>query len=466
METSGASDEEFFDAAETKEELTTPIKRTSSYGSLNVPSAQIEIDITPFYSQTGAKDSENKSNPTSLSQYSTDQSCPKDSDQSMLFTWSSKNFVKKNRKDSYEFAGLEIVQEITINQDAAYRAWVLKISPDGKYLAAAGDDPAIKLYEFRYQFMNENFKLFSEEPVNLLEGHNQPVIDLSWSKSSTFLISAGADCMVYLWRIGNNAPVLEFKHPQIVSSVCFHPENANYFLTGCFDRMVRIWNIPNYSLECYYQAPDFITAATFSPLGHFILLGLSHGQCMIYETNFQEMKLSFLTQIQCKNRKGRKKDGRKITGFDFLDDQQFIVTTNDSRIRLYSLEDFNIKQKYKGCKNEKFPLKASFSHNSMHLVSGSENGKICIWNTFCNWVPRVNPILSRKKSYKNSSYESFTVGDHKSAAHGVFVPEIVIKKVQQTLLDTGSDLIISHILLIANEGKLKVLFNQYKNVKW
>mmetsp|Transcript_22521 Transcript_22521/g.22252 ORF Transcript_22521/g.22252 Transcript_22521/m.22252 type:complete len:106 (+) Transcript_22521:825-1142(+) len=103
---------------------------------------------------------------------------------------------------------------------------------------------------------------------------------------------------------------------------------------------------------------------------------------MIYETNFQEMKLSFLTQIQCKNRKGRKKAGRKITGFDFLDDQQFIVSTNDSRVRLYSLEDFNVKQKYKGCKNEKFPIKASFSHNNMHLISGSENGKVCIWNTF------------------------------------------------------------------------------------
>jgi len=69
--------------------------------------------------------------------------------------------------------------------------------------------------------------------------------------------------------------------------------------------------------------------------------------------------------------------GRKVTGFDFLDEQQAIITTNDSRMRLYNLKDFTLKQKYKGLVNEKFPIKATFSHNLMHAVSGSENG--CIY---------------------------------------------------------------------------------------
>lgn len=464
METPGASDEEFYDAVENKEELQRPtsIKRTTSFESLQVNLFQNDLDIRPFYSQTAEKSSTDQKATKSNSQYSTDKSSPKDSEQSILFTWNSKNFVKKNRKDSFEFAGLELVQNISIDQDITLRTWVLKFSPDGKYLAITGDNPLIKVYEVTCRFSSQNLRLLNDEPINIMRGHLQPVIDLSWSRSSTFFISAGADCMVYLWRIDNPSPVLEFKHPQIVSSVCFHPENANYFLTGCFDRMVRVWNIPNYACECYYQAPDFITAATFSPLGDLILLGLSHGQCMIYETNFNEMKLTFLTQIQCKNKKGRKKAGRKITGFDFLDEQQFIVTTNDSRIRLYSLEDFNIKQKYKGCSNEKFPIKASFSHNSMHILCGSENGKVCIWNTFSNYVSRIN----RKKSYKNSSYENFNIGDNKNAVLGVFAPEIVSKKVQQALINLDNDLIISHIIVLANEGKLKVFYNQYKNVKW
>lgn len=65
-------------------------------------------------------------------------------------------------------------------------------------------------------------------------------------------------------------------------------------------------------------------------------------------------------QIECKNRKGRLKNGRKVTGVVFLSGgSEVLVTTNDSRMRLFSLDDFSMPYKYKGLVNNNMQIKAS-----------------------------------------------------------------------------------------------------------
>uniref|UniRef100_A0A182TSB6 WD repeat-containing protein 44 n=1 Tax=Anopheles melas TaxID=34690 RepID=A0A182TSB6_9DIPT len=62
-------------------------------------------------------------------------------------------------------------------------------------------------------------------------------------------------------------------------------------------------------------------------------------------------------------------------------EDKILVTSNDSRIRLYDLRDLNLSCKYKGYLNSSSQIKASFSHDGKYIISGSENQCIYIWKT-------------------------------------------------------------------------------------
>lgn len=67
-------------------------------------------------------------------------------------------------------------------------------------------------------------------------------------------------------------------------------------------------------------------------------------------------------------------------------DDKILVTSNDSRIRLYDLRDLNLSCKYKGYVNVSSQIKASFSHDGKYIVSGSENQCIYIWKTYHDYA--------------------------------------------------------------------------------
>ena len=60
--------------------------------------------------------------------------------------------------------------------------------------------------------------------------------------------------------------LLKFVHPDILTSVDFHPLQDRFFITGCFDRRIRVWDIiPEGAVREWAQAPDIITAVSFTP---------------------------------------------------------------------------------------------------------------------------------------------------------------------------------------------------------
>jgi hypothetical protein len=61
--------------------------------------------------------------------------------------------------------------------------------------------------------------------------------------------------------------------------------------------------------------------------------------------------------------------------------QQLLVSTNDSRVRLFQMETFSQLCKFKGLQNENMQIRSSFSADGKYVLSGSENGLVHIWNT-------------------------------------------------------------------------------------
>lgn len=121
-----------------------------------------------------------------------------------------------------------------------------------------------------------------------------------------------------------------------------------------------------------------ITAANFCQNGKFAVVGSYDGRCIFYNTD----QLKYHTQIHVRSTRGRNKTGRKISGIEPMPgEDKILVTSNDSRVRLYDLRDLNLSCKYKGYLNVSSQIKASFSHDGKFIIAGSENQCIYIWKT-------------------------------------------------------------------------------------
>ena len=60
---------------------------------------------------------------------------------------------------------------------------------------------------------------------------------------------------------------------------------------------------------------------------------------------------------------------------------KILITSNDSRIRLYDLRDLSLVCKYKGFSNPTVHIKASLSPDDKYIICGSETKWSYIWKT-------------------------------------------------------------------------------------
>jgi WD40 repeat protein len=137
----------------------------------------------------------------------------------------------------------------------------------------------------------------------------------------------------------------------------------------------------------------------FSPDGLYVAAGLLDGHVFLYET----ADLKYYTQIACirKNKKLSAKDKRKVTGVSFIasrglsslaadpsvrrpvtatkDKYNLLVTTNDSRIRIFSMSDFTLVLKLKGPTNSSRQIRATSSLDGRSIICGSDTGDVFLW---------------------------------------------------------------------------------------
>ncbi|KAK3400790.1 hypothetical protein B0T20DRAFT_494875 [Sordaria brevicollis] len=360
--------------------------------------------------------------------------------------------------------------------------WATEFSRDGKYFAAAGKDNVVRVWavistpEERRAHEEEetaaaaetstsattttngvgvgvggagaggstgerlSAPVFRDRPHREFVGHTGEVLDLSWSKNN-FLLSSSMDKTVRLWHISRQECLCTFKHKDFVTRLAFHPRDDRFFLAGSLDTILRLWSIPDKQIAFSAQCPDLITAVAFSPDGKTAIAGLLNGLCLFYET--EGLKLQ--TQVHVRSSRGKNAKGSKITGIqtmmippvDPLKDQQaaggqqqgheekgevkVLITSNDSRVRIYNLRDKSLEIKLKGHDNSVSQIAASFSDDGKYVICGSEDKKAFIWGL--NGGQQRAAYIDKEKS----PYEYFE-------AHGEMVTTAVFAPTKTRML--------------------------------
>ncbi|KAH6670924.1 WD repeat-containing protein [Plectosphaerella plurivora] len=278
--------------------------------------------------------------------------------------------------------------------------WAMEFSKDGKYLAAAGKDQVIRVWsvistqeERKHHEEDEtadkgtderlSAPVFRSKVTREFAGHTGEVLDLSWSKNS-FLLSSSMDKTVRLWHMSRQECLCIFKHKDFVTSIAFHPTDDRFFLAGSLDAQLRLWSIPDKSIAFSAQLPDLVTAVAFSPDGKTAIGGVLNGMCLFYDT--EGLKLQ--SQMHVRSSRGKNAKGSKITGIKTITmptrngegQVKVLITSNDSRIRLYNLKDKALEMKLKGHENLCSQLRASVSDDARYILCGSEDKRAFLWS--------------------------------------------------------------------------------------
>lgn len=359
--------------------------------------------------------------------------------------------VKHCKKQAKELSGLYQSQDIKAHNGSIL---AMKFSCDGKYLASSGEDGVVRVWKvvedkrsrLRKDCLNEinpscmyfevndlsqlkpvlldekdkpnktteSFKRTSdsacivfppkafrlvEKPLYEFRGHTGEVLDISWSKDNC-LLSASMDKTVRLWKLGSNACRGVFPHNGYVTSVQFNPVNENYFMSGSIDGKVRIWNISDCSVVDWADLKDIISAVCYRPDGQGGIIGSLTGSCRFFNMSGDYLELD--SQIHLHHKK--KSSNKRITGFQFLpqDQSKVLVVSADSKVRI--LQGNDVVRKYKGVCKTRSLTSASQTSDGKHIVSACEDSNVYIWSN----GEEIEDSSSSSQTKKIKSFERFS----------------------------------------------------------
>ncbi|XP_026472188.1 WD repeat-containing protein 44-like [Ctenocephalides felis] len=367
-----------------------------------------------------------------------------------------------SHKGPYEFDSIQRVQELSGQHVGP--VWCMKFSTCGRLLATAGQDRLLRVWVLRdaytfFQDMRTKYNAdqkvsptpsqeslvsqhsaeelgnldgtgpFMPRPFCSYSGHTSDLLDVSWSKNY-FVLSSSMDKTVRLWHISRKECLCCFQHIDFVTAIVFHPRDDRYFLSGSLDGKLRLWNIPDKKVAVWNEVDGqtkLITAANFCQNGQFAVVGSYDGRCIFYTTD----QLKYHTQIHVRSTRGKNATGRKISGIEPMPGEdnmhKILVTSNDSRIRLYDLHELNLSCKYKGYMNVSSQIKASFSHDGKYIVSGSENQCIYIWKTHHDYSKFSSVRRDRNDFWEGIKAHNAVVTCAVFAPH----PDSIIKLVEE-----------------------------------
>ncbi len=243
------------------------------------------------------------------------------------------------------------------------KVWSVAFSPDGRRLATAGDDQVVQLWDLR-----------SGRPSsNALTGHQGRVFSVAFSPDGHRLASAGADHTVRLWNADTGLLMAtRTEHTAAVRSVAFSPD-GRFLASGSDDHTVRLWDgNDGHPLAGSEDIGDQVLCVAFAPHGDKVAAGMLDGAIGIWDGRTLRPPVEQVT---------RGIDNSKpVNGIAFSPDgTRILAGSGDSTVRVWDWRSRAlVGRPLAGHHGQVWSV--TFTVDGSRMVSGGGDGSVRVWD--------------------------------------------------------------------------------------
>ncbi|KAF9354793.1 WD repeat-containing protein 83 [Mortierella sp. AD094] len=274
---------------------------------------------------------------------------------------------------------LPIYEDQVISDATGSQINACQYNSTGEYILTGGVDRVVRLWNPATRFC-----------IKTYEAHGWEVLDLAVSPENGKFASCGGDKSVFLWDVLSGMTIRRFPgHTQRVNTVDFNDEGT-VVASGSYDASIRLWDCRSQlkaPIQIMDEPKDSVTSIQIQ--GTDLLAGCVDGSIRIYD-----IRMGSLTTDQI---------FEPITSVSFSKDGNCILASSlDNTVRLMDRADGGLLNAYKGHKNSQYKIRSCLSNSDAHVISGSEDGKIYIWDLMEGKV--VHEIEAHSKIVSSIAY--------------------------------------------------------------
>ncbi|KAF9092223.1 hypothetical protein BGX23_004493 [Mortierella sp. AD031] len=227
----------------------------------------------------------------------------------------------------------------------------------GEYILTGGVDRTVRLWNPETRFC-----------IKTYEAHGWEVLDLAVSPENGKFASCGGDRTVFLWDVLSGMTIRRFTgHTQRINAVDFN-EDGTVLASGSYDTTIRLWDCRSQlraPIQILEEPKDSVTSIKIK--GSDLLAGCVDGSIRIYDIRMGTLITDEIFE--------------PITSVSFSKDGNCILASSlDDTLRLMDRANGGLLNAYKGHTNNKYKIRSCLSNSDAHVISGSEEGNIYIWD--------------------------------------------------------------------------------------